>query len=150
VLGTFSKWEKSNWRSLAKASQTCTSLWCTGQCPMPRLAPRRIDRSRENAEGSVAIIHRIVRCASRAPGQRSTTWSIGDTWLSQRSKGHNGLSDVPLDYPVCHGGRWLQRSASLEKEGNHTLFTVRWCTRLSGTPTDWRQLEPSKWNSNNS
>jgi hypothetical protein len=29
VLGTFSKWEKLNWRSLAKASQSCISLWCT-------------------------------------------------------------------------------------------------------------------------
>jgi hypothetical protein len=30
VLGTLSKREKSNWRSLAKSSQTCTSLRCTG------------------------------------------------------------------------------------------------------------------------
>jgi hypothetical protein len=33
-------------------------------------------------------------------------------------------------------GSWLQQLASLEKEGNHTLFTVRWCTGLSGGVLD--------------
>jgi hypothetical protein len=47
-------------------------------------------------------------------------------------------------------GRWLQRSASPEKEGNRALFTVRWCTGLSDAPTDRRQPKPSKWNSNGS
>jgi hypothetical protein len=44
----------------------------------------------------------------------------------------------------------LQQSASLEKEGNRTLFPVRWGTGLSGAPTDRRQLWPSKGSSNGS
>jgi hypothetical protein len=54
-----------------------------------------------------------------------------------------GLSGVPQ-------GSWLQRSTSPDKEGNRTLFTVWWCTGLSGVPTNKRQLWPSKWSSNGS
>jgi hypothetical protein len=54
---------------------------CIGQCLVPRLVPQRTGRSRENAEGSVAIIHRTVWCASRVS--------------SQRSEGATGLSSVP-------------------------------------------------------
>jgi hypothetical protein len=63
VLWTLSNREKSDWRSLAKSSKTCTSLRCTGQCPVPRLAPWQTDRSWENTEGAAAIIHQTVRCA---------------------------------------------------------------------------------------
>jgi hypothetical protein len=61
----------------------------------------------------------------------------------QRSPGRTRLSGVPR-------GSWLQRSASPEKEGDRVLFTDRWCTGLSGAPTDRRQLLPSKWSSNGS
>jgi hypothetical protein len=54
--------------------------------------------------------------------------------LHQRSPGCTGLFGVPPNCPVCHGGRWLQWSASREKEGNRALITVRWCTELSGAP----------------
>jgi hypothetical protein len=37
VLGIFSNREKINWRSLAKSSQTCTSLWCTGLSDVHRI-----------------------------------------------------------------------------------------------------------------
>jgi hypothetical protein len=147
MLGNFSKWEKSNWRSLAKASQTCTSQWCTGQCPVPRLAPRWTDRSQEKLR---APPHRTVQCASGAPSQRPVARSAGDTWISpmftrphQTVRCATGLSGVPQ-------GRWLQRSALPNKGENRALFTVWWCTGLSGAPTDRRQPGPSKWVSNGS
>jgi hypothetical protein len=51
---------------------------------------------------------------------------------------------------LCHETSGWQWSTSLEKEGNRALFTVWWCTRLSGAPTDKRKPGPSKWNSNGS
>jgi hypothetical protein len=62
-------------------------------------------------------VHQIVRCASRAPSQQSTTRSTGDTRLSQRSEGRTGLFGVPSDYPVCQEASGWQRSVSLEKKG---------------------------------
>jgi hypothetical protein len=52
----------------------------TWQCPVPRLARRRTRRSREFAEGAVAIIHRTVRWANDARGQRSAARSTGNRW----------------------------------------------------------------------
>jgi hypothetical protein len=82
---------------------------------------------------AAAIIHRTVRCGSRAQanGRPHDQWARRE--LHQWSKGHTRLSGVPR-------GPWLQRSASPEKEGNRALFTVRWCTGLSGVPTYKRQL----------
>jgi hypothetical protein len=73
------------------------------------------------------VVHRTVRCGSHAPSQRSIARSAGDTWTSPTVTRGTGLSGVPR-------GWWLQRSASPEKEGNQALFTVRWCTGLSGVP----------------
>jgi hypothetical protein len=74
-------------------------------------------------------------CQLRAR-QQSTARSADHMWLSQRSEGRTGLSGVPPNSPVCHGDRWLQQSASPEKEENRALFTVRWCTGLSGGAPD--------------
>jgi hypothetical protein len=60
-------------------------------------------------------------------------------WLSQQSAGGTRLSYVPPNYSVCHGASGWQHSASPKKEGNRALFTVQWCTGLSGAPTDRRQ-----------
>jgi hypothetical protein len=73
---------------------------CTRQCLVPRLAAWQIGRSQKNAEGATTIIHRTVQCAGRAPRQRLTARSAGDTWLSQRSGGGTGVSGVPR-------GSWL-------------------------------------------
>jgi hypothetical protein len=135
------------WLSRATLAPACGASdcpMCTRQCPVPRLAPQRIGRSRGNDKGIAAIIHRTVWCASRALSQWSTTRSAGDMWPSQRLEGHTGLSGVPPHCPVCHETIGWQQLASPEKEGNRTLFIVRWCTRLSGVPTDRRQLRPSK------
>jgi hypothetical protein len=88
-------------------------------------------------------IHRFVRCASCAHANGRSRDQRATHGLRQRSPDRTGLSGVPR-------GRWLQRSASPNKEVHHALFTVRWCTGLSGAPTDIRQPEPSKWNSNGS
>jgi hypothetical protein len=141
VLGTFSKWDKSNWRSLAKASQTCTSLRCTGlsgvhqtQCPVPRLVSWWTSRSREKFIGLSGVP--ATRLANgRSRDQRATRS------LRKWSPGRTRLSGVPR-------GWWLQRSP--DKEGNISLFTVRWCIGLSGAPTDSKQPGPSKWISNGS
>ena len=93
-------------------SQINTSLWCTGQCPVPRLARRRTRRSRKFAEYAAAKIHRTVRWANGARGQRSSARSTGDTWLSQRSDGHTRLSGAPTRPKT-------QQSALPEKEGDH-------------------------------
>jgi hypothetical protein len=106
VLGILSKWEKLNWRSLVKSSQTRTSLWCIGQCPVPGWRPRWTGRSREEARvprlqfTGLSGVHQTIRYASGTPNQRSTAWSAGATWLSQRSAGGTGLSSVPR-------GQWL-------------------------------------------
>jgi hypothetical protein len=61
VLGIFSNWEKSNWRSFAKSSQTCTSMWCIGLSGV--LAPSVKRPLSGKSRGATAIIHWIVRCA---------------------------------------------------------------------------------------
>jgi hypothetical protein len=88
-------------------------MWCTGQCPVPRLAPRRTGRSWENAEGTVAIIHRVVRCAPDYPVCQSRAQPTVDRMISgwhvaqpTVRKSHRtircatGLSSVPR-------GQWL-------------------------------------------
>jgi hypothetical protein len=119
VLGIFSNQEKLNWKSLAKSSQTYTSLRCTGQCLEPRLTPQRTCHSREKRHGDTTTIHRTVWCASRAPNNRSPR--------DQRAtRGSASDQQAAPDCPVCRGTSGSQRSSSLNKEGNHALFTV-WC-----------------------
>jgi hypothetical protein len=61
--------------------------------------------------------------------------------ISGRHMDFTNDHQIAPDCPVCHGtvqcatglsdvprGWWLQRSASSEKEVNHALFTVLWCT----------------------
>jgi hypothetical protein len=73
-------------------------------------------------------VHRTVQCATHAPAN-------GRPRDQRMKRGSANGQKVAPDCPVCHEGRWLQWSASTKKEGNHTLFTVRWCAGLSGAPT---------------
>jgi hypothetical protein len=133
---------------MAKASQTCTSLRCT------RLFDVHWTVSGAQADAPVnwllsgkvryaaAKMHRTVRCVpAERPANDQPCNPRATHGLRRWSSGHTGLSGVPR-------GRWLQWSASPNKEGNHALFTVRWCTGLSGARTNRRQPEPSKRNSN--
>jgi hypothetical protein len=81
VLGTLSNRVESDRRSLAKYSQTCISLRCTGQCPVPKLLPWRTDRSRKN---SARRDYNSPDCpvSQQRPRQRSTTQLAGDAWTS--------------------------------------------------------------------
>jgi hypothetical protein len=129
---------------------------CTEPCPVPRLAHSTNSLLTGKVGGVTAIIQRTFWCAPDCPvsqprpRQRSTTQSAGDVWPAPTvTRPHRTVRCATrlLDVPR---GSWMQRSASREKEGDHTLFPVRWCTGLSGAPTDRRQLLPSKWSSNDS
>jgi hypothetical protein len=75
-------------------------------------------------------VHRTVRCASRAPDQRSTARSAGDTWLIQQSRGRTGLFDVPRRPVAAAVGfarkgrkpRTVHCLVRPQTEGNHCLL----------------------------
>jgi hypothetical protein len=126
VLGTLSNQKRLDWRSLATPNQTCTSLRCTGLSGVHRT----MSGAQAGAPGELVSLEKnIVRCGYNSPclvsqprpSQQSVARSVGDTWTSptvgrsQRTvKCATRLSGVPR-------GSWLQRSASLEKEGNRAL-----------------------------
>jgi hypothetical protein len=156
VLGTLSNWEKSDWRSLAQSSQTCTSLRCTGLSSVhPTVSGAQIGAlANRSLLGKCWWLHccNSLDCPmctrlSGVPATHPANDQPRDQRVTRSSA--NGQKVAP-DYPMCHRGWWLQQSASPEKEGNHALFTVRWGTGLSGAPTDRRQPKPFKWNSNGS
>jgi hypothetical protein len=158
VLETWPRKEKKDWRSgydqpNQHQPSTPDCLVCTGQCPVPRLARRRSGCSRESAgrrgykSPDCPLVHRTVRWANGARGQRSPTRSTGDTWPSQRSDGHTGQCPVHQRARKTNG-----RLRPIWKEIEHQTGTVhvRWCTGLSGAPLDRRQDLPSKLISNDS
>jgi hypothetical protein len=132
VLGTLPRKFEKNWRSLGciqpnqhQSMAHWTVRWCTRQCPVPRLAQRRTRRSREFTEDTAAKIHRTVRGANGARGQRSAARSMGDTWPSQRSIGHTGLSGV--HHTVSNAPtdrRSNDRLHLIRKEIGHRTVTV--------------------------
>jgi hypothetical protein len=80
---------------LAKFSQTSTSLWCTGQCPVPRLARRRTRRSREKAK---APRLKITGLSGAPTAPAANGWQRnhrGTRGPRQRSVGHTELSGSP-------------------------------------------------------
>jgi hypothetical protein len=77
----FSSPNKFEQRSLAKFSQTCTSLGCTGQFLVPRLA-KPVNRPLSGIRrGAVAIIHWIVWCAPDCPVSQPRAWWKGNVPL---------------------------------------------------------------------
>jgi hypothetical protein len=73
-----------------KASQTCTSLRCTGQCPVPRLArPTNRLLSRKN-QCPAAIIHWALRCAPDYPVSPWPTVDFANGRLPQGQKQSEG------------------------------------------------------------
>jgi hypothetical protein len=145
-----------DWRSLAKSSQTCTSLRCTEQRLVPRLAHATNSLLSRKVGGVAAIIHRTVWCATGLSGEPAAPEpTIGSTISGRRVACANGHQATP-DYPVCHQTVRCAKGAmavmvGFARKGRRSrLFTVRWCTGLSGAPTDKRQLLPTKWSSNGS
>jgi hypothetical protein len=61
---------------------------CTRQCLVPRLVARRTGRSRENAEGSAAIIQLTIWCAPNCPVCQPRAWPTVDRAISWRHVAH--------------------------------------------------------------
>jgi hypothetical protein len=108
------------------------------------------------AEGTVAKIQRTVRCApdypvsQQRPRQRSAARSAGDAWPEPSvTMPHQTVRCAP-NKVWC--AKWTEGSTvGFAKEGNKLgTVHVRWCTGLSGTPTDRRQELRTKWRSNGS
>jgi hypothetical protein len=112
---------------LAKFSQTSTSLWCTGQCPVPSLARRRTRRSREKAKAPRLKITGLsgAPTAPAANGwQRNQRATRGPV---QRSVGHTGLSGVHRIVSGAPTGSKVQQSAAPDKEGDRALDSYCSC-----------------------
>jgi hypothetical protein len=96
-----------------------------------------------------AIIHRNVRrtpdcpVSLSRPRQRSAAQSTGDAWTSPTvTRPHRTVR--------CATSTVAAMVVFARKGRKSHMFTLRWCTGLSGAPTDRRQLLPSKWSSNGS
>jgi hypothetical protein len=142
---------KKEWLSQPNQHQPVahrTVRWCTGQCPVPKLAQRRSSCSREFARRrgykspDCPVVHQTVRWANGTRGQRSPAWSTGDTWLSQWSDDRTGLSDVHRTVSDVPTDPKIQWSASLEKEGDRApdaycscpvVHQTVWCTTRQKT-----------------
>jgi hypothetical protein len=103
VLGIIPKEDKLEQRS-------CTSMGAP-DCPVPRLALGEHAALWEAVEGAVTINHRTVRCASRAPDQRSSAQSALATStkptvfkLHRTIRCATGLSSVPSGQRVATVG----------------------------------------------
>jgi hypothetical protein len=113
---------QENWNRkgevLAKFSQTSTSMWCTGQCPVPRLARRRTRRSWEKMKVSRLKINGLsgAPTALVANGRQRNQWATRGP--VQRSVGHTGLSGVHRIVSGAPTGLKVQQSAAPDKEGD--------------------------------
>ena len=124
----------------------------TGHCPVPRLARRRTRCSRESPRTlrlkftGPSGVHQTVRCANnvRVNDRQRNQCAINERRVA-RANGHQAAPDCP----VCQGDRGC--NGWLAKQGKKSCTVhVRWCTGLSGAPTDRRQELPSKLISNDS
>jgi hypothetical protein len=88
-----------------------------------------------------AIIHRTVRV--RRQTVRCTTRAMATCHVDQGPTviWRTRLSGAPKK--TIQSGDFLSRPV-------HVLFTIWWCTGLSGAPTNRRQELPTKWSSNSS
>jgi hypothetical protein len=88
-----------------------TVRWCTGQCPVPRLARGRTGCSREMKKAARLKFMGLSGSAADCPVSQKRPQPTGDTWPSQRSVGHTRLSGAPT-------GLEDQWSAAPNMEGN--------------------------------
>jgi hypothetical protein len=95
------------------------------------------------------VVHQTVRWTIGARGQRSSTWSTGDTWPSQRSDSRTGLSGVHRTVSGVPMDLKIQWSASPEKERDRAPDWNCSC-RVVHRTLDRRQDLPSKLISNGS
>ena len=143
-------------RSLAKTSQTCTSLRCTGHCPMHRLVQQRTRCSRELAR---APWLKITGQSGGAPDypmshQRPTPtvgYAINRRHVAEPTvtRPHRSIR-CALDSVRCAKGTKGSTVGFARKGRRSDTVHVRWCTGLSGAPSGRRQKLPTKWSSNSS
>jgi hypothetical protein len=124
---------------MARFSQTCTSLWRTGQCPVPRLARQLTGRSREKKK---AMRLKITGLSGHAPdcpvSQQRSRPTIGYAISGRRVARANGRLGT-TDYPVCTEQCSVRqpvprpngRLRPIWKEIEHRTYTVaiRYTTR---------------------
>ena len=104
MLGTLSNREKLDWRSLAKSNQTCTSLWCTGHCPVLWLVrPANMPLSRKFSAPRLYSSDCPV-CIGLFDEPAAHTPMVGSAISGRRVDFANGHQAAP-DCPVCQGGR---------------------------------------------
>jgi hypothetical protein len=95
-----------------------TVRWCTGQCPVPRLARRRTRRSREKAKAPRLKITGLSgeSTAHAANGRQRNQWATRGP--RQRSVGHTGLSGVHWTVSGAPTELKVQQSGAPDKEGD--------------------------------
>jgi hypothetical protein len=117
-----------DWRSLAKSSQTCTSLRCTGLSGVHRTVSGAQDGSATNSllsgivEGAAAKIHRTVRGANSARANGRQRDQRATRGQSQRPLRRTGLSGVHRTVSAVPSGPRVQRPTSPKNERNRALF----------------------------
>jgi hypothetical protein len=127
---------------------------CTGQCPVPRLAPATNSSLSGKSKASqlkitgLSGVHWTVRCAPECSvSQRRPRPTVGST-ISGRCVGHANGRLVTPDCPVRQRNRRSNDPVRpIRKEIGHRTASihVQWCTGLSGAPSDRRQELPSNW-----
>jgi hypothetical protein len=111
---------------MVEFSQTSTSLWCTGQCPVLRLAWRRTCCSREKAMAP------RLKFTGLSGEPKPPALTVGSKISGRRVARANGWLVTP-DCPVRQRDRRSNsRLRLVRKEIGHRTATVhvRWCTGL--------------------
>jgi hypothetical protein len=108
----------------------------------------------------MAIIHRTVRWCTGLSSEPTVVSANGWPRDQHATRGRtNGRLGTP-DCPVCTGQCPVRQPTPRTNGQMHLIWkaiahrtatvTVRWCTGLSGAPSDRRQVWPSKLASNGS
>jgi hypothetical protein len=143
---------------LAKSSQTCTSLRCTGLSGVSgaQAGPTANSLLSRIGEGTVAKNHQTVWWCTRLSGEptapKPTVGSATSRRHVARDNSHLATSDcsVCTDSVRCTKGTEGSMVGFARRGKKSGTVHVRWCTGLSGAPVGRRQQLPSKWNSNGS
>jgi hypothetical protein len=129
---------------------------CTGQCPVPRLAQRQTRCSRESLRTPWLKFTRLSGDApdcpvsQQCPRQWSAARSAGDAWLEPTvTRPHQTIRCAP-DSIRCAKGTEGSTVGFARKGKKSGTVHVRWCTGVSGAPTNRRQKLPTRWRSNGS
>jgi hypothetical protein len=98
---------KLDWRSLAKSSQTCTSLQCTGLSGVHRTVSGAQTGSAAKSllsgigDGAVAKNHRTAWWSTGLSGEPSAPTPTIDNAISGRRVARANSHQAAPDYPVC-------------------------------------------------